>query len=164
MTTFGHSDDFLHLGVESHAYAPRLYGARTSGVAEMHSHRFADSLGLPGDLFVGEAEDRQAPARRFPVAGPVRAKGRAIGVVGVAVDLDHQALGAPEEVDLVGADTDVHLGLGMPCSRHMRRKRRSRSERVRSAPQPRSRRVRAWVVTGMFRRRVVSCGVSVVER
>jgi hypothetical protein len=78
----------------------------------MHSHRFADGLGLPGHLFVGETQDRRASARQLPVPGPVGLEGAAVGVVAPAIDLDHQALGAPEEIDLVGADADVHLGLG----------------------------------------------------
>jgi hypothetical protein len=39
----------------------------------------------------------------------------AIGVVGVAVDLDDEPPAPPQEVDLVAGDADVRLGHGEPC-------------------------------------------------
>lgn len=87
-----------------------------------------------------------------------------------AVGLDDQALGAPEEVDLVGTDPLVDLGPGRRWRRKRARKRRSSSELVRSlgiSARSRSRNsawriaLRTWL-GGATRRRSVIVRAGVV--
>ena len=66
------------------------------------------------ELVVGEALDLETAGREVAVAGAVGREGGAVGVVCVGVELDHESLGAPEEVHGVGADADVGLGAGDP--------------------------------------------------
>jgi len=68
------------------------------------------------DLVGGEAGESVAGRLEVVVLATVAGRGLAGRVVGVAVDLDHASLCAPEEVDLVAAEPGVHLGFGKPCA------------------------------------------------
>ena len=61
---------------------------------------------------MGEAKDPKTPAVKGGIPGPVALKRVTVPVVAEAVDLDDQAPVAPEEIDLVGSDTRIHVGQG----------------------------------------------------
>jgi hypothetical protein len=63
-------------------------------------------------LAVGEAKDAKTQALKARVPGAVALEGIAMAVVAEAVGLDDETAIAPEEVDLVWADANVHLWLG----------------------------------------------------
>ena len=65
-----------------------------------------------GHLPVGEPQDSKAKALHSRIADAVRFERGSVAVVSEAVGLDHQSAIAPEEVDLVGAESSVHLWLG----------------------------------------------------
>ena len=71
-----------------------------------------DGCGCGGQLLVGDAQNGEATAAEITVARSVSPESRAVRVVPVAVGLDDQALNTPEEVDGVGAEADIDLGLG----------------------------------------------------
>lgn len=82
-------------------------------VGAASSERFADiyrdALWVLGDLAVGEAAEGVAVGVELELAGVVILEGLRAAVVAVAVGFDNQPLGAPEEVDLEAADSNVDL-------------------------------------------------------
>ncbi len=62
------------------------------------------------DLIPGHAHRRQPRRLERRVLAAVALKGPVRGMKPKAVDLDYEALGAPEEVDLVAVNTCVDLG------------------------------------------------------
>jgi hypothetical protein len=62
-----------------------------------------DALGFRFELLVGEAENRVAALAQVQVALVIGLKGDGAAVVEEGVGFDHEALGAPEEVDFVAA-------------------------------------------------------------
>ena len=73
-------------------------------------------VGLVDDLVVGEARDREAGQLEVHVLSAVAFEGSSHRVEGVAVDLDHSPLLAPEEVDLVAMQLHVHLRVGQAAT------------------------------------------------
>lgn len=61
---------------------------------------------------MGDADGPVAGDQPFAVKRPVALKGGAVGVEFPAVELDDQAGGGPEAVDLVAEDEDVGGGCG----------------------------------------------------
>jgi hypothetical protein len=74
---------------------------------EQGSDGAGDLLGLCGEPGVGEPDDAMARELQGGVASAITLEGRAGAVELVAVELDYQALGGPEGIDLEARDESV---------------------------------------------------------
>lgn len=63
------------------------------------------------DLLFAEADNLQPKGPQLQIAAPVVPKGLAPAVIAVAIGFDDQTALAPEEVDQVGPDANVDLGI-----------------------------------------------------
>jgi hypothetical protein len=65
---------------------------------------------------VGEARDQEPGELQVDVLSAVAFEGPSHRMEGVAVNLDHSPLLAPQEVDLVAMQLHVHLGVGQAAA------------------------------------------------
>jgi hypothetical protein len=86
--------------------APLPVPAKDEGLRDARDQR----MRLLGDLSPGHAENAKSACLQIRVPGAVTLERRASRVKSVAVDLDDQTTVAPQQVDLMPADSDIDLG------------------------------------------------------
>lgn len=74
----------------------------------------ADQRGSARELEPGEAQDDVVPELQLVVSDPIPLERPGPRVVRAAIDLDHDPLAGPEEVDLHGANASIGQGLRQP--------------------------------------------------
>jgi hypothetical protein len=84
--------------------------ASAAGQGERLGNAHEDGVGLGRQLLPRHALDVHAGSVEDGVAAAVAVEALRRGMEGVAIDLDHETLGRPKEVDLVTVDNDVDAG------------------------------------------------------